>query len=280
MRHEVRKIPPAPRLVRWGPLLARRWPLAIAGGMLVVCGTLVAWLMFLQSGGKPSDAARLDQGPVAVADGALTLVWPPRPFPDGSLRQEVRYEFRVQGVRLVGGCFLPPGERKVGDACAVEYLPDDPNRSRVRGGALHLQRDWLRARFWLAALTLPGGLLLLGWLTGVFQLRQVLVHGDAAIGLVHRVRRVAWLLPEMLAVDYTFRDHHAVVRHGRHWVRAHGELGARLLRMMDAGRYEELPVLHDRRFPHWNRMLLPQDFLPHAPSGLGVGFDLPAGPAA
>lgn len=276
----MRKIPPAPRLVRWGPLLAHRWPLAITGALLVVCGTLVAWLMFLQSGGKPSDAARLDQGPIAVADGTLTLVSPPRLFPDGSQRQEVRYEFRVRGVRLVGGCFLAPGERKVGDACAVEYLPADPNRSRVRGGTLHLEHDWLRARFWLAAVTLPGGLLLLGWLTGVFQLRQVLVNGDAAIGLVHRVRRVGWLLPEMLAVDYTFRDHHAAVRRGRHWVRAHGELGARLLWMMAAERYEELPVLHDRRFPHWNRMLLPQDFLPHALSGSGVDFDLPAGPAA
>lgn len=274
----MRKIPPAPRLVRWRPLGARRWPLFVAGALLVVVGTLVAWLMFLQSGGKPSDAARLDRGPVAIAPGTLTRVAPPRALPDGSVRQEARYEFRVRGVRLVGGCFLPPGDWQPGAPCEVEHLVEDPNRSRIRGGLLHVQRDWLLAKFWLAAVTLPGALLLLGWLTGVFQLRQVLVHGDAAIGLVHRVRRVPWLLPEMLAVDYTFRDHRAAQRHGRHWVRAHGELGARLLRMMESGRYEELPVLHDRRFPHWNRMLLPQDFLPAAPQRLDVGFDLPPGP--
>ena len=33
---------------------------------------------------------------------------------------------------------------------------------------------------------------------------------------------------------------------------------------------ESLPVLHDRRMPHWNRVLLPEDFLeqPHDPNDL------------
>jgi hypothetical protein len=34
---------------------------------------------------------------------------------------------------------------------------------------------------------------------------------------------------------------------------------------MASGRYEEMPVLYDRRQPNWNRMLLPQDFLHPAP---------------
>ena len=124
-------------------------------------------------------------------------------------------------------------------------------------------------------LAVPGALLLVGWLAGVFQLRQVLVHGDVSIGVVHRVRRLPFVLPEMVRVDYTFRDHHAKTRHNHHWVRVHGELGARLLQQHEAGRYEEMPVLHDRRLPQWNRMLLSQDFLPPPPA-LDVDDDLPA----
>ena len=61
-------------------------------------------------------------------------------------------------------------------------------------------------------MAVPGGLLLLGWLAGVFQLRHVLVHGDVTVGVVHRIVRVPLVLPEMLRVDYTFRDHRAVTR--------------------------------------------------------------------
>lgn len=276
MRHELREIPPAPRLVRWRPLFAHRWLLLVAGGVLVVIGTLMAWLMFLQSGGKMSLGPSLDAGPVVRVPGVLRTVWPERTFPDGSRRQEVRYEFRIESSNLRGGCFVPAGDWAVGGACEVEVLADDWNVNRIRGGALHLDRDWLRARFWIAVMTVPGGLLLLGWLAGVFQLRQVLVHGDVSIGVVHRVQRVPNVLPEMLRVDYTFRDHRAATRHNRHWVRAHGALGSRLLAQLTSGRYEEMPVLHDRRFPQWNRMLLPQDFLP-PPGPLDFGVDLDAG---
>jgi hypothetical protein len=119
-------------------------------------------------------------------------------------------------------------------------------------------------------MALPGALLLAVWLAGAFQLRQVLRHGDVSIGTVHRVRRVPFLLPEMLSVDYTFRDHHAKTRHNRHWVRAHGKLGSRLLAQMTDSRYEELPVLHDRALPQWNRLLLPADFWPQPPIDLAI----------
>jgi hypothetical protein len=276
MRHELRAIPPAPRLVRWRPLFAHRWLLLAAGLPLVAIGALVAWLMFLQSGGKMSLGPRLDAGPVVRVPGVLRAVWPPRAFPDGSQRQEVRYEFRIESSNLRGGCFVPVGEWREGGACEVEALAADWNVNRIRGGALHLDRDWLRARFWVTALAVPGGLLLLAWLAGALQLRQVLVHGDASLGVVHRVQRVQGVLPEMLRVDYTFRDHRATTRHNRHWVRAHGELGVRLLAQMAAGRFEEMPVLHDRRFPQWNRMLLPADFL-RPPGPLDLGFDLDLG---
>ena len=188
----------------------------------------------------------------------------------------MRYEFRIESSNLRGGCFVPVGEWREGGACEVEALAADWNVNRIRGGALHLDRDWLRARFWVTALAVPGGLLLLAWLAGALQLRQVLVHGDASLGGGPRVPRVQGVLPQMLRVDNTFRDHRATTRHNRHWVRAHGELGVRLLAQMAAGRFEEMPVLHDRRFPQWNRMLLPADFL-RPPGPLDLGFDLDLG---
>lgn len=271
MKHEVRDIPPAPRLVRWRVLFAHRWPLFAIGGALVVAGSLLAWLMFLQSGGKMSLGPSLDRGPVSRVDGTVTAVSEPRRMEGGSW-QEVRYVFRVPVAGQVSNrdsrCFVPAGTCKVGDPVEVEVLDSNPNVTRIAGGMLHLDREWLRARFWITAMTVPGALVLLGWLAGAFQLRRVLVHGDASIGVVHRVREVPFVLPEMLRVDYTFRDHRAKTRHNHHWVRRHGELGARLLAQMQANRYEEMPVLHDRALPNWNRMLLPADFWPQPPSDL------------
>jgi hypothetical protein len=66
-----------------------------------------------------------------------------------------------------------------------------------------------------------------------------------------------------------------VTRHGHHWVRAHGELGARLTDQAERAAFEEMPVLHDRRLPQWSRMLLPQDFLPQ-PDALVLDADKPS----
>jgi hypothetical protein len=279
MRHEVRQIPPAPRAVRWGPLFAHRWLLLVFGGALVVVGSLLAWLMFLQAGGKMSIGPRLDEGPVARVHGTLTRVDPPRRW-DGRVWQNVAYRFvhdvDRQQVTVYGGCFVPEGAWQAGDTVPIDVLVADPNVSRVAGGVVHGDVDWLRARFWITLMAVPGGLLLLGWLAGVFQLRQVLVHGDVSVGVVHRVQRVPWVLPEMLRVDYTFRDHRACTRHNHHWARAHGELGRRLLVQAENGAFEELPVLHDRRLPQWNRLLLPTDFLP-VPPALVLDADLPSG---
>jgi hypothetical protein len=288
MRHEVRNIPPAPRRLRLRPLLAHRWPLWALGAIPTVIGVLVAWAMFLQSGGKFSLGPTLDRGPVDTATAVVRRVGPPVEI-DGRRREEVVYELRwgPQQIRLGGSCFMPAGSCRVGDERTAEVLAADVNLHRLVGSVLHIDRDWLRAKFWLLVLVLPGGLLLLAWLTSMLQLRRVLVHGDVSPGLVHRVTEVPHVLPEMLRVDYTFRDHHATLRHNRHWVRRHGELGARLLEQMASGRYEEMPVLYDRRQPNWNRMLLPQDFLrtapielaaPGAAPGSDTGSDTGSGP--
>ncbi len=260
MRHEVRNIPPAPRRLRWRPLLAHRWPMCALGAVPTVIGTLIAWAMFLQSGGKFAMGPTLDRGPVHHAVGVVTQLAAPVRI-EGELRQQATYTVVWDHRNANGMSFVPAGRHALGDRVDVELLVADPNVNRIVGGMLHIDRQWLHARFWLVALTVPGGLILLGWLAAVLQLRRVLMHGDVSPGLVHRVVPVRLVLPEMLRVDYTFRDHHAITRHNRHWVRRHGELGARLLEQSESGRYEEMPVLHDRRLPQWNRMLLPQDFL-------------------
>lgn len=264
MKREVHAIPPAPRRIRMRPLFAHRWPLLAIGGTLVVIGCLIAWAMFLQSGGKMSDGLRLDRQPKAIVDGRVTSVsaatW------GGVDGQELGYTYVFATVALHGHSFLPGSNRAIGETVPVEVLADDPNVSRIAGGRLHVDRAWLRAQFWIVAMTVPGALVLLGWLASLFQLRRVLVHGDVAVGRVTNIRPVAIVLPEMLRVDYVFRDHRAKDRKNHHWVRVHGALGARLLAQLRREQYEDMPVLHDRRLPQWNRMLLPQDFLPHRPT--------------
>jgi hypothetical protein len=276
MKSELRRIPPAPRRVRLRPLLAHRWPLFGIGGPMVAIGSLIAWLMFLQSGGKFSLGPRLAAGPSEVVGGTAEEVRPPVEF-DGRAWQDVRYSFQWHGMQLYNGCFVPSGSVEVGSDVRVRVLIDDPNISCIEDGTLHHDRDWLRAQFWLVLLTVPGSLVLLAWLAGVFQLRQVLVHGDASVASVLAVRRVPFLVPEMLSVHYEFRDHRAELRRNRHWVRAHGELGARLRQQLVREPFAEMPVLHDRRLPQWNRLMLPGDFLrepPPAPSPHDLGTTL------
>lgn len=260
MQNEVRSIPPAPRRVRVRPLLAHRWPLLAMAAPMVVMGSLIAWAMFLQSGGKFSLGPQLDAGPTMLANGKVTEVLDSVEF-DGRPWNDVRYEFEFRGSKLYGGSFVDAGLYSVGDDAQVEVLEAEPNTNRVVGGTLHIDRRWLHAQFWIVMLVTPGALILLGWLAGVLQLRQVLGHGDVSVGKVLDVRPVRILLPQMLRVTYEFRDHRARLRKNRHWVRARGALGTRLKAWDQAERREALPVLHDRRMPHWNRILLPEDFL-------------------
>jgi hypothetical protein len=52
-----------------------------------------------------------------------------------------------------------------------------------------------------------------------------------------------------------------------------------LLAQLASGQLEAMPVLHDRRLPQWNRMVLPQDFLPApAPASTATATDLGSSP--
>lgn len=263
MQHEVRSIPPAPRRARLRPLLAHRWPLLVTGGSLVVLGCLVAWAMFLQSSGNFSWGQRLDTGPTDFAEGTVQKVRPSVRFNDRNW-DDVHYLVSWNDLSLYGSSFVTADSYEVGDPVTVEILESYPNIHRIERGVLRADRRWLYAQFWIVSMVIPGALILLIWFSAMFQLRQVLVHGDVSVGRVLLVQPIRHVLPEMLSVTYEFRDHHAKMRKNRHWVRARGSLGTRLRHWTTANVSEALPVLHDRRFPHWNRLLLPQDFL-HTP---------------
>ncbi|MFT4512804.1 MAG: hypothetical protein ACI89X_003655 [Planctomycetota bacterium] len=269
MQHEVRSIPPAPRRARLRPMLGHRWPLLVAGGIMVFLGSLIAWAMFLQSSGTFSWGERLDNGRTEVIEGVVQEMRPSIQFNDRNW-DDVHYlapwfpegsGSEHQGIDLYGCTFVPAGSYMIGDIVPIEVLLESPNIHRVQGGVLRADRRWLYAQFWIVVMVIPGALILLTWLTSMFQLRQVLVHGDVSVGRVVEVRPVKYVLPEMLTVTYEFRDHRARMRKNRHWVRARGALGNRLQNWTVKSRDEALPVLHDRRFPHWNRLLLPRDFL-------------------
>lgn len=269
MRHEVASIPPAPRRVRLRPLLAHRWPLLAAGALGVALGSLWSWMLFLAAGAKPSDQRRLDQGPTVRATASIDAIDEPlrfgdetAPWPDRTPRQLVHYSFRFRDQDFTGQSFARLGTCAAGSTAEVELLPAEPNRNRLVGTLLHVERAWLQPGNWLCAVVAPSALLLLGWLAGVFQLWQVTVHGDVSVGNVLSIVPVRWVLPQMLRVQFEFRDHRAQLRRSRHWVRVHSELGARLLRQLHTGWFEPMPVLHDRRLPQWSRLLLPGDFLP------------------
>lgn len=265
MMHEVRSIPPAPRRLRAGALLAYRWPLSLSAATLVVSGLLLAWLMFLQAGGKPSDQARLDHEPLETAAGRVVGV--DEEFVRAGRRwQRSHYSFAVADGEVVGSSFGAPGAHPVGETVQIEFLRAENNVSRIAGDVLHIHVAWLEPRFWLGLLAMPGAVLLLGWTAGAFRLRHVAVHGDVSVGRIVAVEAIPLVLPQMLRVTYEFRDHRATVRRGRHWVRRRGPLGDRLAvawlaSLRPSARTEPLPVLHDRRSPDQNRLLLPLDFV-------------------
>ncbi len=260
MMHEVRSIPPAPRKARRTALLAHRWPILAIGGALTVLGSLLAWLMFLQAGGKPSEQLRLDAGPVNLATATVVGVDEPMTL-SGRQWQMVHYNINCPGGTSVGSSIAPAGLYRIDDTVQVEMLVGEENVNRIVGTLRHVMQPWCQPERWLVTMVVPGLLVLLGWLASAFQLRHVLVHGDVSVGRLLAIQPVPHVLPEMLRVAYSFRDHHAVLRHGSHWVRRHGELGRRLVRILADDTDEPLPVLHDRRLPQCNRMLLPDDFL-------------------
>ncbi|MCA8974499.1 MAG: hypothetical protein KDC98_07240, partial [Planctomycetes bacterium] len=195
MKHEVRRIPAAPRRVRLGALLAYRWPLLSIAGLLVVSGGLVSWMLFLAAGAMPSDQRRLDSGPTETVAATVTAIDPVYRGPDGISFERVHYAFRFDGGTLPGSSIAVAGLHAENGEVTVELLPAEPHINRIVGTVLLHPRSWLQPRGWLTAVVVPGALLLLGWLAGMFRLRQTLVHGDVSVGRITAVETVRGILP-------------------------------------------------------------------------------------
>lgn len=260
---EVRKIPAAPRRVRGGPILAHRWPMAALGIFLSGFGGLLSWMLLLASGGKPSQQARLDAGPNEQIPAIVTkVVANTINGPPPGRWQYVHYAFEFGEVRREGSSMAPFGKHHIGERVVIDIAPEAPGIHCILGGKCHFDRVLLRPETWLGIMVMPGLFLMFGYVTGTFRLRQVLVHGDVSTGKLLTTRPIRGVIPDSLLITFEFRDHRAVLRRGRHWVRARSSLGQLARRQVETGWFEPLPVLHDRKMSQWNRMVLAEDFLP------------------
>lgn len=245
----------------WRKVLGYRWPLAAATFVLVVYGGVMNWMLFLANSARTEDAARLERGP-RVALTAVVTAAEPAATADAPARQRVDYTFSADGQQWTGRGVAPRASYADHHPIRVEYLAGEPRLNRIVDAPVDTRAPWFDPGDAFALLLVPGLLLGLGYLAGVFHLRRVLAHGDVGIAAVASVRRVRWCLPDTLAVRFQFRDHRAQERTGRHWVRAHSALGERLTVMQHTGAFDRVPVLHDRRFPQHCRLVLPEDFAP------------------
>jgi hypothetical protein len=260
MTREVHEIPPAPRLVRWRAVLWRRWPLLLLGVMFGVYGGLLAIMLgYASTGGLTRSDTLLDElGPnVSRAEATVVRVEPAAAHVDGAPAEYVHFEFRVGDRQVPGICLAPRGRYRADDVAVAEYDPlrERDGISRLAGTRVVTVPVAGALGLWLRVVVLPGLLALAAWWLGVLRMRRMLQNGIVAVAEVRDVRKVRVPAPEVLRVDFQFRDHHARVRHGRHWVRAHSALGQRLARNP-----ARLTVVHDRVRPRRCRLVLPEDF--------------------
>lgn len=251
MSRELHDIPPAPRQAHWSAALWYRWPFALAAFVLLVYGGLWTLMLFFASSGKPLDDERLNQFAQRTV-GTVTDVKPTEVELDGVAFEHVNYEFSTGPVTVYGASFAPAlvaGTARI----EIEFLPEAPSINRVRGGRISLLGNWVRPAFWFTVV--PGAVCLLLWLFGVLRIRRTLIEGDAAIAQIDSIRPVRWLVPSMLSVQFSFRDHNANEQRGSHWVRERSRAGQRLLR-----RPEFAAVIHCRERPNRHRLVSVDQF--------------------
>lgn len=255
MTREVHDVPPAPRHVRWAPVVWCRWPVGLIGLGLAIYGGLVA-LLFHHVGAANHDT-RIEQGPREQAVATVTAV---KDLPGGTMS---RYSYRFDmplGVET-GDSLGPRGGFAVGDTAPVEFVQGSPEISRLVGTRKELLGDLSTPI--LGLVVLPGLLLLLVWLQGVMDLRIMLAHGDVTVAELTQVERVPYVVPLMLRVHYRFRDHRARWCEGGHWVRARSALGQRLAASPGCAL-----SIHDRLRPQRNRLITAVDFESGSPAPL------------
>lgn len=253
MSREVQQIPPAPRHdARWGAALWYRWPLALGGFVFAVYGGLVTLMLFFASEGKARDDARLDSRG-ARTDAVVTEVQSTLARVEETPYELIAYRFEFDGLDQHGSSLAPAGLAQASGSIEIEFLPEALHVNRVAGGRINLLGNYVTPAFWITVA--PGLALIILWLWGAVRTHRVLVHGDVAIARITSMRVCRFVVPTMLAVEFTFRDRNAVQRSGRHWVRERSHAGERLSRNP-----EFTTIVHDRARPDRHRLVSVDDF--------------------
>ncbi len=261
MTAALHDIPPAPRHPARLASLVVGWPLLLAGLFLTVYGGLVTLMFFFAAHADgPRIEIELDER-AATVPGQVMRVESLADRGHNASVERAYFRYQTPDHRTADGeCLVPRDRFAPGDEAEVQFLPEPPWHARLKGGHVSFVTGFVTPAFRLTIV--PGLLLIAAWALGVLRTRRVLVHGDAALAEVLHLERARFPIPTMLTVHFRFRDHHAVAREGRHWVRERTPLGERLL----AGA-RRLVVIHDREHPARYRLAQPTDFAPRPTAG-------------
>ena len=217
--------------------------------MFGVYGGLITLMLFLADGGKPADDKLLDANSM-VAMGVVTKI-------EGGVRDEpIRpsYRFRTaRGTERTNSAFLDRPGLAVDDSIEIEYSPGQPHINRPVGGRIAMVP---RLHLFFVWFFLSGVLSFAIWLCAVWRLRRLMVHGDIAVGTILGSKHLPNVMPTMLRVDYSYRDHNAGEKTASHWVRARSALGERITKNP-----RQIAVLHDRRGRGVSRLVMADDFV-------------------
>ncbi|MBK8978536.1 MAG: hypothetical protein IPM29_21780 [Planctomycetes bacterium] len=265
MTAELRDVPPAPRPVRLGAVLWYRWPLLAAGALLTVYGGLVTLMLWFSAHGQyPGTDRELDDRSTRASGRVVASEPVGGAWTGGGTVRRVRYAFRTpDGADVEDSCYVPGPGPEFGSAVDIEHSLRPPYRSRVVGGRVVLVGSLSGIGF--LAIVAPGLALLALWLRGAWSQWRLLRDGDLSVATPLAVRRIPRVTPGMLRVRFVFRDRHARLREGSHWVRERSRLGERLAACTDGGRSDRFVVVFDRRAP-WRHRLIGRDDVRRPPS--------------
>jgi hypothetical protein len=226
--------PPAPRPFRTGALEASTVFLLLFGGIWGLVGTVLT-VVFSLVGGPLWDDVILDRRAV-VAEAVPTVVEPTRTQVNGGLVYRIGYTFTDGAGNPRTGSAGTTRIDLIADArghapLAIEYDPQAPARSRLRGGRASVIGLLILLRLGFAVV---GGLLFVLGCRRALRLRAIYVQGLAAQATVTGIAASALRVNgrRVMRVDYVF-DSVGGRTPGRTTLRAPPPIGAPLWVLYD-----------------------------------------------
>ncbi len=249
------ELPPPPRAPRWRAVLRHRWVLGLCGATLLAAGFALAVVIWAEGGDVlPLGDDALDASH-AIAEGEVLRISDPSLHLGGTRLIRVDYRFRPnEGGDVTGHSFSPPRAGLLAGAqVRIEYLPDDPEVSRVRGSTRNpFGSVWTML---MGVLVMPAFLATLWWLRGVMRLRLLLGTGRATTAEIVGRTGVFGVSPPQWRVAFRFRDVAGHEHAGSHWVGERSALGRDL-----ASADHTATLVYDEGDPSECRLACPDDF--------------------